>query len=222
MAVDLSELQKRINSILNEDPTEPTQGGSDWNLYLKYLNMAQQEWQESYEWPTLFKEVNTLTSQATGNVTLSLPSDFRKLDGYPKICDESVTAEYPQIDPQKKSRFDSTQKYVYILGYPGSYSLIINPMPGSGASIFYSYWATANSLVSPTDVSYCPDPNYLVYRTTAFLWEARDDGRFTQAKGESDKILARMLENEVTKGHSYDDRVMTREESRSSFVIGRD
>jgi hypothetical protein len=99
--------------------------------------------------------------------------------------------------------------------------MVINPMAGSGASIFYSYTATANSLLSPTDVSMCPDPEFLIEKTKSLFWEARDDGRNVQAKNEADRILARMLEREMTKGHSYDDRVQTNEESHYGFRLGR-
>lgn len=219
MSIDVTELQKRINSIISQDADAPTAGGDDWNLNLMYLNMSQNEWAEAYGWPTLYKEVNTMTSQATGNVTLSLPSDYRKLDGFLKI-NEGTDFEYPLIDPTSRSQYAATDKYCYLLGYPGNYSLVINPMPGSGASILYSYWASPASLASPTNVSLCPDPAYLVQRSIAYLWESRDDGRFPQAKAESEKILSRMLEFEVTKGHSYDNTIKT-EEFKSGFRIGR-
>lgn len=224
MAIDVTEIQKRINALVAQDPTSPTAGGTDWNLYLKYINMAQNDWQEAYGWPSLFKEVNMKASAATGNVTVDLPSDFRRFDGYLRICDEDNSDhEYPQIDPQKKSQYDETDKYFYVLGYPGSYHMVINPgTHGSGASIFYSYWSTGASLASPADVSLCPDPAFLVQRSVAYIWEARDDGRYVGAKAEAERILSRMLEFEETKGHSYDSRIQTIEESRYGFRVGRD
>jgi len=223
MSVNVTELEKRINAVVAQDPDAPTDAGDDWNLYLKYLNMSQQEWQEAYAWPSLYKEVNTLTSQSTGLASVSLPSDFRRLDGYLNIADGIDTCEYPQIDPQKRTQYGDSDKYFYILGYPGAYTMVVNPAShGSGASISYSYWANAGTLASPADVSMCPDPSYLVQRSVAYLWEARDDGRFPQAKAEAEKILQRMLEFEVTKGHSYDDGVQTVEESKWGFRLGRD
>lgn len=224
MSQNVTELQKRIWSVVSQDSTPPTAGGDDWNLNLTYLNMAQNEWGEAYGWQSLFKEVHTLSSTSTANSTLSLPNDFRRLDGFLRICDETNSEhEYSLIEPATKSQYVSTDKFCYLLGYPGSYSLVINPgTHGTGASIFYSYWASPASLVSPVDVSMCPDPAYLVQRSIAYLWEARDDGRFPQAKAESEKILARMLEFEVTKGHSYDDSIRTEEETKFSFRIGKD
>jgi len=213
---DVSELQKRIWSIISQDSTAPTEGSDDWDLNLVYLNMSQNEWAESYGWPTLLKEVYTLSSSATANVTISLPTDYRRLDGTLKI----ETYDYPLVDPNIKD--DSDDKYCYLLGYPGSYSLIVNPADyGTGASIYYNYWASPASLASPADISMCPDPSYLVQRSVAYLWESRDDGRFPQAKAESEKILSRMLEFEQTKGHSYDNTIKT-DETRRGFRIGRD
>jgi hypothetical protein len=221
MSTNISEIEKRINAICNEDPTSPTEGGTDWNLFLKYINMSQTEWQETYKWPSLYKEVNTMTSQSTGNVSISLPSDFRSFDGYLNIAD-GTNKLYSQIDPDTINQYDSDDHYFYVLGYPGAYNMIVNPMPVSGYSLSYSYWANAGSLASPTDVSMCPDPSYLVQRSVAYLWETRDDGRFVQAKNEAEKILARMLENELTRGRSYDNRVKSDNETRYGYVIGRD
>lgn len=224
MAVDVTEIQKRISAIVDQDENSVTAGDDDWTLRLKYINMAQTEWAESYQWPTLFKEVYTKASTSTANVTLSLPSDFRKFDGYLTICDEDNSAnEYAQVQPQEKSQYVESDKYFYILGDPNGYYAVINPgTHASGASIAYSYWASPASLVSPANVSMCPDPNFLVQKTVGYLWRARDDGRFTFAEAEAEKILSRMLEFEVTKGHSYDDRVKTYEETRYGFRIGRD
>lgn len=224
MAIDITEVEKRINSIVAQDPTSPTAGGDDWNLYLKYINISQGEWENAYDWSTLYKEVNTLSSTSTANATLSLPGDFKKLDGFLKICDETnATHEYSQILPHEKSQYNEVDKFFYILGYPGSFSMVINPgTHGSGASIYYSYYASAASLVSPSDVSMCPDPEYLVQRSVGYLWESRDDGRFPTAKEEADRILARMLESENVKGVSYNDKVKTCEESRYGWRIGRD
>lgn len=222
MAYDVNELQKRINAIFQEDPTAPTAGGDTWNLYLAYLNMAQQEWQEAYPWTTLYKEVNTMTSQSTGNATLSLPSDFRKVDGFLKISDGG-TGSYKQVDPDKRDQMTPADKYYYILGYPGSYNMVINPgTHGSGSSIFYSYWSVAQSLASGADVSVCPDPAFLVQRTLGYLWEARDDARFPGAKAEAEKLLTRMLEYEQNKGVSFDNTIRTVEQNRYGHRIGRD
>jgi hypothetical protein len=222
--MDVTEYQKRIAAIVDQDASAPTAGGDDWNLRLSYLNQAQDDWARSYEWPTLFKEINTLTSQATGNVTISLASDFRKMDGYLTIADGNGSWEYPQIDAVKKKQRAPSDRYFYILGDPsGEYNMVINPTDlGSGASISYSYWSSAGTLASPADISMCPNPEYLVHQATYYIWQSRDDGRFQDERYIADRILSQMLEFEVTKGSSYDDRVQTYEESHFGFRLGKD
>ncbi len=226
MAINVSELETRIAAIVNQSAEAPTEGSDDWNLWLKFLNIAQQEWAEAYPWKSLFKEYNALTSTSSGSATIALPSDFRKLAGYPKItADGTNTYEYPVIRPQTKEEYKATDHYAYVLGDPkAGYSLIVNPATlVSGASIYIPYISTPNSLLSPTDVSPCPNSDFLVDRAVALLWEARGDERFPQKRAEADKILARLLEMEgTTFDGEVDRRVRTVEETRYNFEWGRD
>jgi len=225
MSTNLNELQRRIAALVDQTTDLPTAGGDDWNLRLKYLNMAQREWVEVYQWPILYKEYCFLASTASSLATYDLPSDFRKLVGYPKItADGTTTDEYPVIRPQEKEQYLGTDKYCYVLGNESEgYKLIVNP-PSivSGASIFVPYQSIPTSLASPTDVSVCPNPDFLVQRAIAYLYEAREDARFPTAKAEADKILARMLEFENTYSDgSVDYRIRTNEEKRYNFRWGR-
>ena len=185
--------------------------------------MAQKEWAETYDWQSLYKEYNTMTSNPSGNATIALPADFRKLSGYPKItADGTNTEEYTQIDPQKASMMASDAYYSYLLHDAGQSYLIVSPGSlVSGASIFISYWKSPASLVSPVNIVDCPNPDYLVQQTIAYVWESREDSRFPQAKAEADKILARLLEHENTQGYAYDNKILTLEEKSYNFRIGK-
>ena len=159
MASSLQDIQNMMAAELDQSATI-TAGTSDWNLRLAYINWAQRDFSESYDWRALFTEVNTLTSQASGNATVSLPWDYRKLAGYPFITyDGQTTKEFPEINAKEKTRFLPTDLYVTTVGNPNTgYSMVINPASiVSGASIYYSYYAVLPSLASPTDVSKCPD-----------------------------------------------------------------
>lgn len=221
----MSDLQVRIASIADQDATEPTVGGDDWNLRLKYLNMAQREWAETYDWQVLYREFNSITSQPTGNATLSLPNDYRKLASYPKIASGDGTSDdtYSEIRPQEKARYRSYDKYIYIIGAEkDGYMMYIHPESiCSGASIMVPYFSTPSSLATTTDVSVCPNPDYLVQRSIALLWEAREDNRFPQAKAEADKILQRLLEHEVTfTDAAANSRIETNEQRNYNFRLG--
>lgn len=227
MATNVTELQNRIASIVDQSPTAPTAGGDDWDLRLKYLNIAQGEWAESYPWQVLYKEFNSLTSQSTA--TISLPSDFRKLSSFPKITvDGTNTYEFPEIRPQEKEQYSGSDRYCYILGNPSdNYSLYVGAgtssgQLSSGASVYIPYLAAPASLSSPTDVSMCPDPEFLIQRGIAFLWESREDARFPQAKADANKILARLLELESTHTDAaVYGSVRAIEETRANFKWGR-
>lgn len=225
MSLNVSQLQKRIAAIVDQDATEPTVAGDDWNLRLEFINMAQKEWSESYAWQVLYKEFYSQTSVSTGNATLSLPNDFRKLSSFPRIASGDGTSvdSYSEIRPQEKDQYSDTDKYVCIIGTEkDGYKMYIHPESlCSGASILVPYLSTPSSLATTTDVSPCPAPEYLIQRSIAYLWEAREDNRFPLAKAEADKILARLLEFESTYNDaSAYDRVKTREEKYYSFRIG--
>ena len=220
MSINVTELQNRIASMTDQSSTAPTAGGDDWNLRLMYLNMAQQEAFELYDWRFLYKEYGTRTSTSTGNTSIAMPGDFRKLGSYPVVNGY----QYRETRAQERTKLLSTDQSVYFLGNPGDdYTMVINGVLGSGASIVVPYYSSGNSLVSGNDISMIPDPNYLVYRSIALLWEAREDDRFPQAKAKAEQILSRMLEREnvFSEGANDASRVRTAEETQYGFRLGR-
>lgn len=222
----LNDVIVKISSIVSQETTV-TDTSDEYALWRSYINMAQKEWAESYDWQSLYKEYNYLTTAEGTNAqaaTITLPGDFRKLAGYPKITHSpSSTDEFSQIDPQTKTMMASDEHYCYLLNNGASTYLVVSPGTlMSGASVYIPYWKSPASLVSPADVIDCPNPDYLVQRTISYIWESREDNRFPQAKVEADKILSRLLENENTQGYAYDQRITTPEQRNYSFRLGRD
>jgi len=228
--ITLEEIQARISALIDQDSSAPDYTSEDWLLRTRYINMSQDEWAQLYDWSVLYKEYNTMTSTPTSNVTVALPTDFRKISGYPKVPTGRSTDEFPQVLPQQRSQKDKSSPYFYVIGdYKDGYSAVFNPATASGqfasgASIYINYYAKPTSMVSPSDVSPCPDPEYLVKRATAYLLESREDPRYPSAKVEAEKILRRMLKRETTHTESQNDnsRIRTVEETRYGFRIGRD
>jgi len=223
-------MSKNLNDVLTEvsavvsQTTTVTNTSDEYSLWKSYVNMAQTEWAESYEWSQLFIEYNTKTSYPS-QATITLPTNFRKLSGYPKISiDGLTTKEYAEIDSQKKTQYEDSDEYCYVLNTTGQSYLIVNPYDElvSGASIFVSYWRSPASLVSPADVVDCPNPEYLVKRTIAYVWEAREDERYLQAQAEASRILGNLIEMEQSKGYAYDSKIQTVEENKYGFRLGRD
>jgi len=218
----LNDIIVKVSSIVSQE-IDVVSDSDEYALWRAYVNMAQNEWGEVSEWSTLYTEYNANTT-TTSQATIELPSNFRKLAGYPKVSGSQSTNEYQEIDPVRKGQYGVSDKYCYRFTQSGKDYLVIHPTDtfASGASIFVPYWRSLASLVSPTDVVECPNADYLVQRTVALVWESREDARFQQAKAEAEKILARMIEYDVAKGAGYDNTVQTPENAHYSFRIGRD
>lgn len=221
----IDECQARIAAVVDQDPDTGNLSSDDYSLRLKYLNMAQSEWANVSDWQQLYKEYNVLVSTSTGNASIVIPNDFKKLAGYPQVTyDGSTTDKFKQVMPQDDYQYDDTIKRVWVLGSPqGGYTLrIFGATLTSGASVKVPYYRSPISLATSSDISDVPNSDYLVQRTIAWIWESREDARFQIAKAEAERILSNMIEYEQVFGAAYDDRVKTVEETKFSFRIGRD
>jgi hypothetical protein len=221
----LQSLQDAISNEVDQSATGPTNGGTDWNIRLNLLNRAQKDWSETYDWSALLKVFNGNVT-ADSFVTLSLPVDFKKIDGYPLITwDGSSTNQFPVIDYSKRTQYSDSDRFVSILGNDSEgQSLIIHAGSlSSGASVQFTYYSSPVSLSSAGSLTQCPDGTYLIQRALYYLYKGREDGRFPEAKKEADKILARMIENQNTLGLAHEDNRIPRwEETHYSFRLGRD
>lgn len=217
-------LQSEIAALVDQDENTGNISSTDYSLRLKYLNMALLEWAEVYDWQVLYTEFNTLTSTSTGNASISLPSNFRKSASYPYITfDGAKTEKYPETRPQESGKYLGTDRRVEYVGNPqDGYTMVVYGGLVSGASIKVPYYRSIQSLASPANVAEIPNPDYLVKRAVAYLWEAREDARFVQAKQDAELILRNMIEYEnVFSEASTNNRVSTVEESKFNFRIGR-
>lgn len=223
MSWTLQTIQDYIASEVDQSSSAPTAGGEDWDVRLNIINRSLRDWAETYDWKTLLKIHNGLVT-AAGFATYSLPSDFKKIDGYPQITwDGRTTDNFPLIDPSTTTLYNDSDKYAYVTG-AGQKALYIHANTlSSGASVAFTYFSVPSSLASPTDVVVCDDPNYIVQRSLYHIYKAKEDGRFPEAKAEADRIMARMIENESALGLAHTDRRVSRwEDTHYGFRIGRD
>lgn len=223
--LSVDEIQSRIAAISDQDEATSNIDATDYSLRLKYINKGQHEWAEIQDWQTLFKEYNMNVSTSTGNASVALPNDFRKLAGYPKITfDGTNTESFSEVLPQE-DHYDANEKRVWILGNPNS-GYILRVFGGtlaSGASVKVPYFSSPGSLASPADISVVPNAEYLVQKTLSLIWESREDPRFPQAKAEAEKILQNMMERENTFNRASDYfRAKTWEEQKFGFRWGKD
>lgn len=224
--ISVDEIQSRIAAVTDQDEATANIDATDYSLRLKYINKALLEWAEAWDWQVLFKEYNGFISTSTGNASVALPSDFRKLASYPRITyDGSNTEEFNEVLPQEDTQYSDTDKRVWMLGNPsGGYIMrIFGVTLVSGASVKVPYYASPQSLVSPANIAEIPNPDYLVERTKALIWEASEDPRFPQAKADAERILSNMIEYENVFGRAATyDTVKTVDETKHNFRLGRD
>jgi hypothetical protein len=230
MAISLQEIQNRIAALVDRNASAPNNTSNHWNQRLSYINSAQDEWAQLYDWQALYKEYNTLTSTASGNTSIALPSDFRKLASYPRVNTGTADDGIAEIRPQEKDQFlPNSDRFMYILGnYNDGYTMVVNPGNStgnlaSGASIYVPYYSSAPSLVSPTDISPIPDPDFLVKKAESYWYRSFGDNRWTTAEQEAQLILQRMLNRENTHSEATNtyNRIRTVEETRFNHRWGK-
>jgi len=219
----IDSIQSRVAAIVDQDENTANIGAADYSLRLTYINRSVQKWAEVQDQQVLYKEFNMLVSTSTGNASVLLPADFRKLAGYPKITfDGTNTDDFPEVLPQQDG-YKPTERRVWILGNPSDrYILrVFGPTLASGASVKVPYWKSPVSLASPADIPDVPNSEYLVQDCLSQLWESRDDPKFPQAKADADRLLANMLTFENTPNEASDwTRSKTIEETKYGFRWG--
>jgi len=224
--LSVDEVQSRIAALVDQDESTANISATDYSLRLKFINMAMHEWQEINNWQVLTDEYNSLVSTSANNASIVLPATFRKLAGPVQITYDGVTTNnFPETRLQDDTSYDATFKRICILGNPNSQYIlrVFGVTLASGASVKVPYIKSVASLVSPTNITEIPNPEFLTKRTVAYLWEAREDPRYPGMKDEAEKILRNMIEYENVFGYHADfDRVKTVEETTHGFRLGRD
>ena len=208
----------------NQDTTQIS--SADYALRLRYMNMALDEWSEAYDWDCLYKEYNTMTSTASGNATVMMPSDFRKLASFPKITHTgNQTDAFPEVLPYQDNQFNDTDLRVNLFGNPNlGYSMLVKGVNmQSGASIMIPYYYAPASLASGVQIPEIPCGQFIFKRTIAYLWQGREDPRFPAMQSDAQNELMNLIQFEETKGRaSFDDTVKTVEQTRAQYRWGRD
>ena len=209
---------------MDQSPSAPTAGGTDWNIRKNALNRALIDWENSNEWDSLKVVFNGKVTVA-GFATLGLPNNFKKLDGFPGIVWDGATFdEFPVVDPSTNRKYLDSDRFVNVFdnASDGKSMYIHAQTLASGASVQFTYYKSPQSLASAIDIVEVPDPTYIVQRALYYIYKGREDGRFPEAKVEADRILARMIENQAARGLAYKDRSIPNQLDNKGFRIGRD
>lgn len=216
-----------VAATVNLDQTQPAVGGTDYNLWLEFLQRSQAEWEQAYDWEELRTFFYPNITGAT-TATISLPADFRKVAGPPINWSQSNTngVGWPEIRPEQRLLQSIQDRYYYILGNQNAgFSMIWNPGTlNSGSSIEIQYFAIPASLASSGQVTTCPDSQFLADRTIAYILEARYDNRYQSVEVKARERLLQMITNEDAKKYnSYaNPNLVITPEKRQAFRLGRD
>lgn len=224
----VTQLMQQIAATVNQDAEAPQAGGTEWTLWLAFINRAMQEWSESTEWEDL-RQIYYPSITGTGNYSIPLPQDFKRLAGYPRMFDGTATGSstFPVILPEEIDRYDkTTDKFSWVFGNAGDgFSLQWNPATlASGASVQIPYFSTPTSLASPNDIPKLSDSQFLVDRTIAYVFEARSDPRFQEQEQKAREKLLQMVDyNSLNKYNSFGgNSYVTNTATKSGFRFGRD
>lgn len=215
MSSALSSLLERLALHINGDITAPTTGDDEYNLWQSALNQAQDDWYETdYNWETLRKTFRT--TLATSGTTISLPTDFTKLDGYPKFGG----TEYQEVRVEENERFADTDEYVNV--DLAQNLLYVNPPAVSALSAEIRYWSRPTSMTTPTATSPCPSDNYLVYNAASKLLFQQENPKYRELKDQADILLAQMIGKEVNKSEQADTSIKNTIQTKYNFTLGVD
>ncbi len=225
--ISVQQIMQFVAASTNQDPTMPTAGGDEYNLFLSFLNRAVQEFAEAHDWEDLRAEFYPVISGTT-QATIALPQNFSHLAASPVHWGTGVTGgeEWPEILPEQRKLLDSTAQWIQVRGdINNGFNLIWNPGTlASGASIVIQYFSLPTSLASPAQVPLVPDSQFLVDRVTAYVWQVRSDPRYQAMEATARERLLNMVNNaDAKKFSSYSSpNPVISSERRLGFRLGRD
>jgi len=210
----VGQIMQNIAATVNQDPSQPTDGSADWNLWLYFLNRSQQEATQSFDFEYLKKPYYATLVTATNYslCSIGLPPDFRKLAG--PVVNFSTGVEggtgWPEVLPENQLVYNLSEAWFYVQGDPSNgYSLQWNlgdwtNTGASGATIYIPYYYMPTSLTSSTQYPIILDSEFLTQRTIAFVLESRSDPRYQDEEAKAREKLLTMIENAgISKYNSY-------------------
>jgi len=231
-AQTVSQIMSTIASTVNLDPSAPVLGSSDYTLWISFMQRAQWEWQEAYDWEEtrtwFYPGITLITSASVGPATISLPNDFYKVAGPPInwTANNMNGIPWPEMLPEQRTLFSWSDKWFEVIGEQGGgYSLLWNPGTlSSGVSIEIQYFKVAPSLASAGQIPVMRDPQFIADRTIAYILEGRFDPRYQQVEAKARQKLLLMIDNQNAKkyGSFATPAYVTNATRKMGFRLGRD
>lgn len=206
---DLSDIQDRIETLVNNDADTPDTTDDEWSTRLNLINQSIGKWDaQDVQWDELWKTYTHGSVVAAGTLTYTLTmTDMRTPADLVKLTLNSVDSYYPIVDEEAYYAMRQEEKVVYFTG-SNKDGWVLNlgwtPATGDGtvgATISFPYYKYATRLSSTPDVPEMSDPNYIIYDVAAAksLMEGNND-QFSIYSTEANDCMDRMkINNEATK-----------------------
>ena len=208
-----NDILTKVSAFANGEATLPT--GDEYTQWNEFLATADKEWNQAYDFQGMIKTYrNTLAQSET---SISLPSDFKeKFAGYIEIGGDKYP-EYSIIESTITSG-----DYVTWGGNQNSGYYMNLSMPRSEhSSVVVAYHSRVTSLSTGTSISPCPDPEFLVARTTELVFLNRGQSEYVEFQQKADLLLQRMVANETSSSLQRNKAIRTSSDY-SGFVFGED
>lgn len=174
-ANDLSDLQARINVLVNNDSDTPTSTDDEWTIRLSLINQAIGKWEtQDTLWDELWTTYTHDSTVAAGDDDYTITAtNLRFPGGFVKFTLNGGTYWIEVISPEQFQTYSESARVVYFTGNNKD-GWVLNlgwtPVEGDGtvgATITFPYYKTATRLSATTDKSEIPDPNFIVYDVAA-------------------------------------------------------
>lgn len=193
------------------DLTAEVPTGDDLDVRVNYAQQAVREWADAYRW----KELSTPITSVATLTTLSLPSNFKELEGIPKDMEGNF---YPEIRPADRVYQGINDKYSYIEGnHSQGYIATFNGL-ASLATLSLTYQRQPSNMATLSNFCEVPDDLFVVQKVISLVLQSRSDERFPTVEADSQRRLTNMIgRNMVTTPGGAN---TTRRRGSSAYRIG--
>lgn len=182
----LNDILIAVNSYTDLEAILPT--GTELTTRTSYANQAVKDAASLYTFPQFSTPYEIY---ATG-ATVSLPTDFRELESFPKYKSSGVDTDIPVYKP---GVLQTESVYSYVLGNPSNgYDLILTGVSGATISMVYQRYPTGFTTL--TSVCELPDPEYVKQKVISYVLQSRNDDRFLVVERDAQTRLANMVGRE--------------------------
>lgn len=208
-----NDILTKVSAFANGEATLPT--GDEYTQWNEFLATADKEWNHAYDFQGMIKTYRTTFAQS--GTSISLPSDFKeKFAGYIDIEGD----KYPEFS-MIEATITSGDYVTWGGNQTSGYYMNLSTPRSEDSSVVVSYHSRVTSLSTGTAISSCPDPEFLVARTTELVFLNRGQPEYVEFQQKADLLLQRMVTNEVSSNIQRNKGIRTSADY-NGFVFGED